>query len=120
MIMIRRAQTIYVARYGGIDQWGDTIAGTEWQVPGCMFWPAGSTEETDYQDTTITGYVLLVPDGADIGPADRVRLPGETVPGPGADPYRVAQWAVTGDVGWWASPLSGVRPGGQLKIQRVS
>lgn len=117
------SETITVVRPGGTDRWGDTTPGAEHTIADVVRYPATasrSVENTDYQDTTVTGYNLLLPAGADLHSADRVRLPGDPAPQPGQDPWQAARWAVVGEVTDYTYPFTQWNPGGIAAIERVS
>lgn len=100
--------TVTVRRPGGEDQYGDPLPSTEHTVAGCALAPRTSTELTDLRDTVIRGYTLYGPYGADIQPTDQIVLNDDTV------------WQVEGDVGRWASPYTGSRPGLEVALSRVT
>lgn len=100
--------TVTVRRPGGTDHNGDPTPGTEHTIAGCAVAPRTSSENTDLRDTVIRGYTLYAPYAADIQPTDQIELPDETV------------WQVDGDVGRWASPYTGRRPGLEVALTRVT
>lgn len=73
-------------------------------ISDCIEYPTGSTE----QDMAVTdSRTLLVPSGSDIVPTDRIRLNGLL--------YQVEGLPMD-----WEDPLTGWRPGMQVRLERVS
>lgn len=101
-------QTITVRRPGGENQHGDPLPGTEHTIAGCAVAPRSSSERTDLRDTIIRGYTLYAPYDADIEPTDQIVMPDSSV------------WQVDGDVGRWANPYTGRRPGLEVALTRVT
>lgn len=118
------SETITVVRSGGRDEWGAPTPSSVHQIEDVVRYPRGrvaATEQTDFQDTTITGYVLLIPEGADLLPTDRVRLEAEPAPQPDQDPWANAPWAVVSEVTGYRYPFSSDwQPGGVAVIERVT
>jgi hypothetical protein len=76
------------------DRHGDPI-GPPAQTPitGCYVQPRGvSDEDNDLRTTTVTGWLVFVPPGADIRPGDRVRWHGD-------------DYEVEGDPAVWSPPV---------------
>jgi hypothetical protein len=104
--------TITVHRPGGVDQFGDPdddSPATSHTVSDCALAPRTSHEDTSTRgDTVIVGLTLYAPYDADIGPTDRVAIPGGLL------------YEVVGEPGRWAHPKTGHRPGLEVALQRVT
>ena len=104
--------TVVVARYE-TDRYGDRTKVSEHTVTGCAFAPrttaGGRTiaELTDRSATVTSDAELFAPFGADITPADVVRLPDGT------------DWEVVGFPERWQSPFPGAwAPGTVVPLRR--
>lgn len=86
---------------------GTTTLGTaSVGVPGCVIWPAQSTENVQGQDNVLTGLTLLAPPGTVIKSTDTVTIAGLT-------------YNVVGDPFEWVSPLTGTAAGVQVALTRA-
>jgi hypothetical protein len=103
-VTIARQEVIGVDAYGA-----DVYAPTSTTIPGCVYWPAGSSE-TDGQtrDTVSTVLELLVPPGVDVRPTDTFVIDGQ-------------EYQVTGEpFSWERSPWTGSSAGRQIELTRVT
>lgn len=101
---------VTVRRGGGTDSWGDPRTPTMHTVERCIRWPRTSSEFTDRSDSVSTGWMLVVPVGADLLATDEVQMPGDA-----ADVW----WQVEGDPLPYVSPLSGWAPGTPVALTRT-
>lgn len=120
MARYAHSQKITVYRRGGVDRFGDPLPGTQHDIDDVVIYPTETaSSENSNTNVVTTGRTLLPPDGADIRPTDRIRLPGDEPTAGGADPYESAPWAVEGDPGEYQNPMTGWRPGGIVRVERV-
>lgn len=71
---LRYTQTVTRLRPQPLDRNGDpTGPAAEQDIPGCVIWPAGSSEQTYQQDTVASGFQVEMPADCDILPTDQVR-----------------------------------------------
>ena len=102
--------TLTVYPQGTQDRWGDTTRGTPFDVPGCAVWPIQSNEPDSTAGRTATATTLgvLGPWGTTIPATAQVEVPGYT-----------GRWQVAGDQGTWTHPMTGWKPGTELRLERV-
>lgn len=91
------------------DRHGDTTVTVKGTLK-CAFAPAGSFENTDQRQQVDRAASLLEspPSDVEVKATDRVRLPDGTV------------WEVDGAPEQWGHPMSGWRPGREIRIRRVT
>jgi hypothetical protein len=98
-----------------LDRFGDPVLPTPTHtVEGCAWAPRSETEITDLRQTSITGYWLFAPFGADIEHSDEVIIPGIV---DGGEPI---VWQVRGEAGRWESPWTHIEVGSQLALERAT
>jgi hypothetical protein len=95
------------------DIHGDKTVVSTHAIEFCAFAPTngtvgGSQELTDRRATVITDNQIYAPPGADITPADKVRLPDGTT------------WQVDGAPAPWTNPWTGEPMGIVVPIKRVT
>ncbi len=104
--------TILRATPGGVDPYGDPIAGgiVEVDVPGCAVAPRMSHEQFAVQargrQGVIVGLTLYCPPRTDLRSDDQVRVRGET-------------YDTEGEPGDWRSPYTGVERGLEVALRRA-
>ena len=91
------------------NEHGDRTTTPAGSIPGCGFEPLGSSEDTDNRAQVATTAALYVPRTDVVVTAQhKIRTPDGHV------------WDVDGDPAWWSNPLTGDRPGGQIRLTRVT
>lgn len=90
------------------DRHGDIVAGAVTSVPGCVFAPSTSSEDTDHKAQVVRDARLGIPPGVVISATDKVELADGTV------------WHVTGESQQYVSPFGGWAPGGEVSLRRVT
>lgn len=101
-------QTVTVVRGGGVDQYGDPIAGVSFDVELCAVAPRSSSDINDRSRSgVIVGKLVLFPAGTVILPADRFEIGG-------------VAWELDGDAGDWVSPFTGWNPGVEAALKRAA
>lgn len=108
----RHGISVTVHRPGGVDVYGDPDPGTpptSHVVAGCALAPRTSSEDRELRgETVIVGQTLYAPFDADIGPADKIELPGGV------------RYEVVGEPGRWLNPHSGRAVGMSVALQRAT
>ena len=100
--------TVEVWRLPERNKFGDTNHVLHHEIEGCVMAPRYSSEVTENRSTTIIGFSLFGPPGADILATDRIKAPdGNT--------YRVV-----GEAASWTSPYSGWSPGFEAALERIT
>ena len=96
------------------DRFGDATYTDHHEVPGCLFSPERSREETDRRETVVIPAGLYAPPGADIRATDRLLVPGQ------------GAFQVRGQPGDWTPEATGVavgvpgwEPGIEVALERV-
>lgn len=101
-------ETLTIIGTASTDRFGDiTDSGNDIDVPGCVVWPAGSTEQQTLSDTTTADLEALLPPDTAIARTSRVR-------------YRGDDYDVDGEPFDFTNPFTGGRPGVQVKLRRVA
>lgn len=99
------------------NEFGDKLAPTTHEIPGCAWAPTSSTEDDIGRTSVITGLQLYGPPQPDILFDDDIILPA--VMGlPAAEKKRT--YRVVGEVGEWRNPFTGWAPGFEVALERVS
>lgn len=81
-----------------------TWMGTD--VPGCVVWPTGSTEQVQGQDQTSERLTVLAPYGTDVTAYERAEVRGLV-------------YEVQGVPSQWASPFTPTKAGVEVRLERV-
>ena len=105
-----RGETVTFLRRtaGPRDSHGNTTwTWAETDVPGCVVWPTGSTEELQAQDQTSERLTVLAPYGTDVTAYARAKVRGLT-------------YEVKGVPSQWASPFTSTRAGVEVRMERVT
>lgn len=92
---------------GDRDSHGNqTWTWTPTDIPGCVVWPTGSTEQVQGQDQTSERLTILAPYGTDVTAYERATVRGLT-------------YEVQGVPSQWASPFTSTRAGVEVRVERV-
>ncbi|HTF53590.1 MAG TPA: hypothetical protein VK735_39610 [Pseudonocardia sp.] len=106
---------VRVLRVPGRDMHGDPQPAVEHEQPGCAWAPRSAIEDSDLQNTAITGYWLFAPYDADLRFTDQVIIP-EIVDAEGVP----VVWQIEGEPGRWKSPWTQEEVGTQMALRRAT
>lgn len=100
--------TVLTRSPAGRDAHGNEIwTWAERDVPGCIVWPSGSSEQTEARDTVTDRINVSFPYGTDVSAVSRMRVRGEL-------------YEVDGTPEQWSSPLTGWRAGVLVRGVKVT
>lgn len=106
--MIGETVTLLKRTASGRDSHGNqTYTWAETDIPGCVVWPTGSTEQVQGQDQTSERLSVLFPYGTDVPATARARARG-------------LLYEVQGVPSSWSSPFTATKAGVEVQLTRVA
>jgi hypothetical protein len=105
---VRGETVVFLRRTAGPDDahGNSTWAWARTEVPGCVVWPTGSTEEVQGQDQTSERLTVLAPYGTDVSAYERAEVRG-------------LLYEVHGVPSQWASPFTTTKAGVEVRLERI-
>lgn len=89
------------------DNFGNRVVSASNEVAGCIFAPAASSENLEFEDQTKIAATLYCPYGTDPTPYEQAVTPDGTI------------WEVNGDPNDWQNPFTDRKAGTVITLSRV-